>query len=609
MKKIYRLFFIVLFITSMQAQTLFTETFEVKKMPPDGWTIEGKKDNWKIENAKFAGGSSYEVRFWYEPTGNGTYRFISPKINTQNKSIIKLTFRHTFLEWNSGEPIKYGIAVKNGSSGWKPVWEVTDKKLKLKELKTIYITDHLNSADFQFCFYFIGNPDHINKWAFDDIKVAYLAKNAKSVSLDLPEYVPANTPFTPKMAVKNVGAETVSFPVTLNIYLNNKKLSSKTLQVTNLQSTALKQLTFDSFTPAKSNELYKVVAYTSLAGDLDKKNDTTIAYVNTYAVPKMVLWESFTNTNCGPCKRTNPINEKVIRANIDKIVPLFLHTSWPSPADPFYVPIKELSKTRTKTYYYIPSVPYVVINGEKRKIYPWQSDKNEKTLIEYVNKEKAKFSPIKMKISGKISGNKFLSKVEIDPMANVIPGTYKLHVGITECNIHYNAQNGEKEFNWVLRNLYPSATGTKLDIIKKGGKIVKNIECTLDPSWKKENLKVIVFVQNDDTKKVIQAAKLVNITSVKEEISNTPEKYSLSQNYPNPFNPSTTIEYQIPEMVNVNLVVYDILGRKVKTLVNKVQNAGNYKITFNAEGIASGIYFYKLTAGDFTNIKKIAYIK
>ena len=104
--------------------------------------------------------------------------------------------------------------------------------------------------------------------------------------------------------------------------------------------------------------------------------------------------------------------------------------------------------------------------------------------------------------------------------------------------------------------------------------------------------------------------------STTNEITN---KFYLSQNYPNPFNPSTTISYQVPdhrqctaatsEVQRVTLVVYDILGRKVRTLVNGIQKPGNYTIEFDASELNSGIYFYKLQSNDNVQYKKMVYLK
>ncbi len=90
---------------------------------------------------------------------------------------------------------------------------------------------------------------------------------------------------------------------------------------------------------------------------------------------------------------------------------------------------------------------------------------------------------------------------------------------------------------------------------------------------------------------------------------NTPEQFKLSQNYPNPFNPSTMIEYSIANQQKVELKVYDVLGREVATLVNEIQNPGSYNVMFNAASLSSGIYFYKLVSGSYSDIKKMILVK
>ncbi len=83
----------------------------------------------------------------------------------------------------------------------------------------------------------------------------------------------------------------------------------------------------------------------------------------------------------------------------------------------------------------------------------------------------------------------------------------------------------------------------------------------------------------------------------------------MSQNYPNPFNPATKISFAVPKAGNVELKVYDILGREVATLVNEVKQPGIYNVDFNASNFASGIYFYTMKSGDFTAVKKMVLVK
>jgi hypothetical protein len=85
--------------------------------------------------------------------------------------------------------------------------------------------------------------------------------------------------------------------------------------------------------------------------------------------------------------------------------------------------------------------------------------------------------------------------------------------------------------------------------------------------------------------------------------------YRLTQNYPNPFNPNTTIEYNIVKQGHVSLKIYDVLGREVASLVNEVQNAGAKSVDFNAANLSSGVYFYTLKSGDFTDTKTMVLVK
>ncbi|MFC2094016.1 T9SS type A sorting domain-containing protein [Bacteroidota bacterium] len=88
-----------------------------------------------------------------------------------------------------------------------------------------------------------------------------------------------------------------------------------------------------------------------------------------------------------------------------------------------------------------------------------------------------------------------------------------------------------------------------------------------------------------------------------------PDTYSLSQNYPNPFNPSTVIRYAVPEDARVSIIIYDVLGNQIAELVNGNVAAGNHEVVFDAGNFASGIYFYRLTAGSFTQINKMLLMK
>jgi len=109
----------------------------------------------------------------------------------------------------------------------------------------------------------------------------------------------------------------------------------------------------------------------------------------------------------------------------------------------------------------------------------------------------------------------------------------------------------------------------------------------------------------------------IDIVDGVEETITLSYEFILEQNYPNPFNPSTKIRYTIPQVIAnvvkqsqlVTLKVYDILGNEVLTLVNEDNPAGSYEVNFDAKGLSSGIYFYKLQAGSFVETKKMILLK
>jgi hypothetical protein len=99
------------------------------------------------------------------------------------------------------------------------------------------------------------------------------------------------------------------------------------------------------------------------------------------------------------------------------------------------------------------------------------------------------------------------------------------------------------------------------------------------------------------------------VMDVKPADNQIPSNYLLDQNYPNPFNPSTLIKYSVPNAGFVEIKVYDSLGKLVRQLVGEQQQAGNYQVEFNGSGLTSGVYFYQIKAGNFTDTKKLMLMK
>ncbi|MFZ1322143.1 MAG: T9SS type A sorting domain-containing protein, partial [Ignavibacteria bacterium] len=138
-----------------------------------------------------------------------------------------------------------------------------------------------------------------------------------------------------------------------------------------------------------------------------------------------------------------------------------------------------------------------------------------------------------------------------------------------------------------------------------------NSSHTFIPNWNNVTTSQLVILQDignngtiDDTIRVINI-----ITNTEQGSLILPDNYSLYQNYPNPFNPSTVIKYDIKNSGLVSLKVYNVLGSEVASLVNEVKQAGRYEVEFNGLNLNSGIYYYRLQAGEYTETKKMLLLK
>ncbi len=108
---------------------------------------------------------------------------------------------------------------------------------------------------------------------------------------------------------------------------------------------------------------------------------------------------------------------------------------------------------------------------------------------------------------------------------------------------------------------------------------------------------------------ILELARWNSLIGIQNLSTEIPAEYKLYQNFPNPFNPSTTINFDLIKAGVVRIVLYDVLGKEVKTIVNEYTEPGRFKAVFNADNLASGLYFYKITSNDFTDVKKMLIIK
>jgi hypothetical protein len=136
----------------------------------------------------------------------------------------------------------------------------------------------------------------------------------------------------------------------------------------------------------------------------------------------------------------------------------------------------------------------------------------------------------------------------------------------------------------------------------------KTIVVRFMPSFLGNQSDTLKIFSNDATNspaRIPMTGSGVTATGVNDRVNILPERYQLAQNSPNPFNPTTTIRFETPTAGHVKVAVYNLRGEMVRTLINGEVAAGYHHITFDASGLASGIYFYRLEAGSFTAMRKM----
>ncbi|MCB9248891.1 MAG: T9SS type A sorting domain-containing protein [Ignavibacteriales bacterium] len=194
---------------------------------------------------------------------------------------------------------------------------------------------------------------------------------------------------------------------------------------------------------------------------------------------------------------------------------------------------------------------------------------------------------------------KYLSNPKLDRIENSLPSDIYSYISRSESNNILTIANFRNESKNVSVYIKDLPEGTKFLTNLIDGSVI-DIQPVSGP----------VFIElNGYEAKVFYLGEEpvgVNIDEVEGVII---EEYRLNQNYPNPFNPVTKISYQIPTPGLVTLRIYDVLGREVRTLVNKELNSGKYEIEFDASSLSSGIYFYSLRAGSFLSTKKLMLLK
>lgn len=412
---------------------------------------------------------------------------------------------------------------------------------------------------------------------------------------------------TPKVLFGNFGANAIasSFNVTMTIepggYTSSRSIPSLYVG----QST---ELSFDDYVVSTGTPIV-LTAYTSYGTDSHLENDTirqNSVFLDGFE--KMVLFEEWTSSTCGPCAANNPTIDAFMASHDEHVVPIKYHVGWPSPGnDPMYLHNPTQSYDR-RYYYGVNAVPTLIMEGTLDEIPP---NANECLLANL------KGSPVGVSVvNTRPTQDSIHAVVTVDITSPLPAGNYYLRVHAVEKHIHYASPpgtNGETDFYDVFRRAYPGSQGTV--VTNAVGTYTFEFTYYINPVWVDSQIYTAAFIQNDVNKKIVNAGKSETTQYIVDVVNApSPRHFALHQNYPNPFNPSTTIRYELPADARVTLKIYNTLGQIVRTLVDTRQSAGFQQTAWDGLDerglrVGSGMYLYRLEAGGKVQARKMLMLK
>ena len=600
MKKLYStLILLVAMSVALQAQTIFSEDFS-SGVPPTGWTIDAHATNWLQEASNNAGGTSPEAMFSWTPQFNEESHLISPVTDLTGQTIVGFSF-NTMID-HYGGPYELGVATRSGGGDWNTVWSVVNPSTSMPaELVDISISNaDVGQADFQICFYFSGDSYNINFWYIDNASLYIPLEHdvaAKKILGDT--YFDAGDEYITNALIKNAGLNDETFDVVLEIHdgVTNNLLHIETQNISLIAGEET-TITFGVWTLADENMMYEVVVWTDLEGDMDPDNNLTSKYIYTYTNEReMVLLEIGTGTWCQYCPGAAMGADDLI-TNGQSVAVLEHHSG-----DTY----ENVYSAARVAYYGITGFPTAVFDGVNSYVGGNASSSVYSAYLPIYEQRKEIRTAFSCNLFGQnTSGNDYEFLATIDKMGPAGNSNVVLHVAVTESEIPQTWFVMD-HLNFVTRLMIPDANGTIVDVLNNEYIEVEG-SFTLDPSWDVNHCEIVYFLQDTDTKEILQGGKVMinDLIGVGIEETLLEEGIAISNIYPNPFSDVTNINFSIAEAGRVEVLISDMTGRVVATVSDQEMPAGDHQLIWRAGSeIPNGVYFCTIRTSSHTSTQKI----
>ncbi|MDR4987854.1 MAG: T9SS type A sorting domain-containing protein [Bacteroidales bacterium] len=508
MKKTLFLLVSLAYIQLLNAQVVLHEDFG-GSMPPEGWSISAHAANWSAQPSSNAGGQAPEARFSWTPQFTGQTYLISPSLDLSGNTsgILLITFRHMVDHY--GGAYRVGLAVRSHGEDWSTVWERVNPvaNIAAQQVSLELDTEIITSDDFQLAFFFSGSSFNINYWYVDDVQVVIPRGFDLAVAgVDIPAIFHGEQELMG--AVVNMGMEEIqSFDV-------NWQMGEGAVHTTSFEGL---DLAFGESFVFEAEQHIDVdpgayilrVFLSNINGqeaDDDEENNVLDknVFVAYQTADRRPLFEMFTSSTCPPCATfNNGFFNQFTTTNADDIALIKYQMNWPGSGDPYYTPEGGVRRT----YYGISGVPSLIFDGNPIAL--------NTTLISN-SLQDALQQPAYAELTGEfeIIGDEIFIEGFVMPYADFTG--VRLHVVVIE-SVTYNnaATNGETSFHHVMHKMLPNAQGTSLSLSAlQAHDFEFNFNMSSTNVEDMDDLKVVVFLQEHNSKEVYQSAYLAEVRYV-----------------------------------------------------------------------------------------------
>jgi hypothetical protein len=321
------------------------------------------------------------------------------------------------------------------------------------------------------------------------------------------------------------------------------------------------------------------------------------------ASQRMVLAEMFTNTGCPPCGPADDTLDQIAEDFTARLAVIRYHTWWPSSQDPFYQANIPENSARI-SYYGTNYTPRLIIDGTVDGQYfpqTWRSLIQQRFNVD---------SPLEIDLSGTIDtvGRTGSITAQIIATGSVSGTSLRIRYAIIESELYY-PWYGPPYHNQTFRDMFPDVGGIPLTI-SLGDTVTDVEEFTLSDTWVIENCEIVVFVQDDGTRSILQAAKIpvLDLTGVEESSGDL--SLHLTPPLPNPTRGSIEFSITLKASERVNLSIYNSAGRRVYTLHEGYLPQGTHRIKWNGRDnmgrkVRSGVYWLRVESESLKVTEKI----